>query len=213
MFDPHSRPEWSDIEFYRIGRCSRNRSAGAGSGARAWSTPCAGDTRAAGLRLRGLCREADATPPGRFLFRHVKPGLLFGCRRVDLGAGQHAFVAEPEKALLDIVHLQPGGDDEEYLRALRLNFDALRLDILDAFATRSATSLGSVNRPATACVALCAPSGATCRRRATRSTCVSGNALRSTARSTSARPPALRRRSTWCAATRRSVSSRTPNAW
>ena len=37
-----------------------------------------------------------------------------------------------------MVHLQPGGDDEEYLRALRLDFDALRLDVLDAFATRSA---------------------------------------------------------------------------
>ncbi len=133
MFDPHSRPEWSDIEFYRIGRCSRNRSAGAGSGARAWSTPCAGDTRAAGLRLRGLCREADATPPGRFSFRHVKPGLLFGCRRVDLGAGQHAFVAEPEKALLDIVHLQPGGDDarerEPSGYSLRGGLRAIRSDL------------------------------------------------------------------------------------
>ena len=77
------------------------------------------------------------TPLGRFSFRHVKPDLLFGSRRVDLGASQHAFVAEPEKALLDMVHLQPSGDDEEYLRALRLDFDALRLDVLDAFATRS----------------------------------------------------------------------------
>ena len=79
------------------------------------------------------------TPLGRFSFRHVKRGLLFGCRRVDLGDGQHAFVAEPEKALLDVVHLQPGGDDEAYLRELRLDFDTLRLDVLDAFAAKAGT--------------------------------------------------------------------------
>lgn len=79
------------------------------------------------------------TPLGRFSFRHLKPGLLFGCRRVDLGDGRHAFVAEPEKALLDLVHLQPGGDDEAYLRELRLDFDALRLDALDTFARKCGT--------------------------------------------------------------------------
>lgn len=79
------------------------------------------------------------TPLGRFSFRHIKPDLLFGCRRADLGHGQRAFVAEPEKALLDIVHLQPGGDDEAYLRELRLDFDSLRLDVLDAFAGRCQT--------------------------------------------------------------------------
>ncbi len=79
------------------------------------------------------------TPLGRFSFRHIKPGLLFGYRDADLGPGQHAFVAEPEKALLDLVHLQPGGDDEAYLQELRLEFDALRLDILDAFGAMCAT--------------------------------------------------------------------------
>ena len=78
------------------------------------------------------------TPLGRFSFRHVKPGLLFGCRQVDLGQGRHAFVATPEKALLDLVHLHPGGDDEAYLRELRLDFDALQLDVLGAFAATAA---------------------------------------------------------------------------
>ena len=78
------------------------------------------------------------TPLGRFSFRHVKLGLLFGCRHVDLGQGRHAFVAVPEKALLDLVHLHPGGDDEAYLRELRLDFDALQLDVLGAFAERTA---------------------------------------------------------------------------
>ena len=50
------------------------------------------------------------TPLGRFSFRHLKAGLMFGYRLVDLGQDQRAFVAEPEKALLDVVHLQPDGD-------------------------------------------------------------------------------------------------------
>ena len=74
------------------------------------------------------------TPLGRFSFRHLNPGLMFGYRQMDLGQGQRAFVAEPEKALLDVIHLQPGGDAEDYLAELRLNFDALHLDTLETFA-------------------------------------------------------------------------------
>lgn len=71
------------------------------------------------------------TPLGRFSFRHLKPALHFGYRQVDLGGDQSAFVARPEKALLDIVHQQPGGDRQAHLRELRLNFDVLDLDALD----------------------------------------------------------------------------------
>ena len=78
-------------------------------------------------------------PLGRYSFRHLKAGLLFGYRQVDLGEDQQAFVAAPEKALLDAVHLQPGGDDEAYLRELRLDFDVLCMDTLGAFAARCAT--------------------------------------------------------------------------
>lgn len=76
---------------------------------------------------------------GRFSFRHLKPGLQFGYRRVELGGGQHAFVAEPEKALLDLIHLHPGGDDAAYLRELRLDFDRLRMQRLEALAETGAT--------------------------------------------------------------------------
>ena len=76
---------------------------------------------------------------GRYSFRHLKAGLLFGYRQVDLGEGQQAFVAAPEKALLDAVHLQPGGDDKAYLREMRLDLDALCMDTLGAFAARCAT--------------------------------------------------------------------------
>ena len=79
------------------------------------------------------------TPLGRFSFHHLKPGLLFGYRRVALGDGQHAFVAAPEKALLDLIHLQPGGDEEACLGELRLDFERLRLGVLEAFADTAAS--------------------------------------------------------------------------
>ena len=47
-------------------------------------------------------------------------------------------MATPEKALLDSVYLQPGGDDREYLRELRLDFGALDLDALEEAAAQYA---------------------------------------------------------------------------
>ena len=47
-------------------------------------------------------------PLGRFSFRHLKPRLCFGFRALPLDDDQQAFVATPEKALLDLVHLHPG---------------------------------------------------------------------------------------------------------
>ena len=83
--------------------------------------------------------QLRSTPLGRFSFRHMKPGLMFGYRCIDLEHSQSAFVAEPEKAVLDMVHLQPGGDGKAYLEALRLDFDALRLERLEALAAITAT--------------------------------------------------------------------------
>jgi len=60
------------------------------------------------------------TPIGGFLYRHLRTGLLFGYGPCEVAPGQEALVAEPEKALLDLVHLTPGGDDPCYLRELRL---------------------------------------------------------------------------------------------
>jgi len=71
------------------------------------------------------------TPLGVCEFQHIKTELLRGYQLTDLGEGQEAFVAKPEKALLDLVHLQPGGDAPDYLRELRLqNLDHLELDEL-----------------------------------------------------------------------------------
>lgn len=68
------------------------------------------------------------TPLGDFLFQHLKPELVHGYRRLALGSGQHAFVATPAKALLDLVHLQPAGDAADYLAELRLQ-ELERLDL------------------------------------------------------------------------------------
>lgn len=71
--------------------------------------------------------EQLKTPLGIFEFRHLKVNLLFGYEMVDLG-GQKALAATPEKALLDLIYLQPGGESTTYLQELRLQ-NTGRLDI------------------------------------------------------------------------------------
>jgi predicted transcriptional regulator of viral defense system len=78
------------------------------------------------------------TPLDRYTFRHIKAGRFYGYRRLDVGGGQRAFVARPEKALLDQVYLQPGGESLAYLRGLRLqNLERLNLDVLHRLAARA----------------------------------------------------------------------------
>jgi len=60
------------------------------------------------------------TPFGQFDYHHIQMDWFRAYRMVDLGNDQKAFIASPEKALLDLVYLQPGGDSENFLRALRL---------------------------------------------------------------------------------------------
>ncbi|MCB0154517.1 MAG: hypothetical protein KDF65_06930 [Anaerolineae bacterium] len=68
------------------------------------------------------------TPLGNFEFRHIKADLFWGYRLVDVGDTQQAFIARPEKAILDLVHLEPNADSSEYLRELRLqNLEKLDL--------------------------------------------------------------------------------------
>lgn len=50
------------------------------------------------------------TPLGVYEYRHIKRGLWMGFEETDLGGGERALVATPEKALLDWIHLEPGGD-------------------------------------------------------------------------------------------------------
>ena len=59
-------------------------------------------------------------PLGVFWFHHIVGDLFTGYRVEEVTIGQHVYLATPEKALLDLVHLTPGGDDPAYLEELRL---------------------------------------------------------------------------------------------
>jgi len=83
--------------------------------------------------------ERLETPLGIFEFRHLKTNLLFGYQMIDLG-GQNALVATPEKALLDLIYLQPGGGMLSYLNELRLqNTGHLDLELLKRQAEKFGT--------------------------------------------------------------------------
>jgi predicted transcriptional regulator of viral defense system len=71
------------------------------------------------------------TPLGIYEFRHVKTDLFFGYEMIDLN-NQKALVAVPEKALLDMIYLHPGGESSQYLEELRLqNMERLNLSVLE----------------------------------------------------------------------------------
>ena len=71
------------------------------------------------------------TPLGSYAFRHVKTELFQDYRLLEVADEQQAFVASPEKALLDLVYLEPRADSHTYLKELRLqNLEVLDLDRL-----------------------------------------------------------------------------------
>lgn len=75
---------------------------------------------------------------GGFVFQHLAPHLFFGYQSVEVVKGQFAFVAHPEKAILDLAHLTPASDTETYLSHLRLqNLERLDLKHLQEFAGRA----------------------------------------------------------------------------
>jgi predicted transcriptional regulator of viral defense system len=77
-------------------------------------------------------------PLGDFRFQHIAPSLFFGYQRVSLTAGQEAFVAFPEKALLDLIHLTPNGDDPLFLAGLRLqNLETLDRERMKSLVARA----------------------------------------------------------------------------
>jgi hypothetical protein len=82
--------------------------------------------------------ETVRNPLGAFQFTHLAGTLLFGYAQVEVAPRQVAFVASPEKALLDLIHLTPGADSSAYLRELRLqNPDAINVAALGELAHRS----------------------------------------------------------------------------
>jgi len=75
--------------------------------------------------------ERVKTPLGQFVFRHVKKAWFHSFRQIELGSGQRAFVATPEKALLDLAYLTPGADNYNFLAELRLqSLEQLKIDTM-----------------------------------------------------------------------------------
>lgn len=74
----------------------------------------------------------------KYFFRHLAAHLFFGYQSVDLPHEQRAFVATPEKALLDLAHLTPKSDSQDYLIQLRLkNLETFDLGRLNKFVQRA----------------------------------------------------------------------------
>lgn len=67
-------------------------------------------------------------PFGQYAYKSVKEHLFFGYRPMEMmpiegGAKQSWFIAEPEKALLDLLYLYPFYNTEEEMQQLRLDED------------------------------------------------------------------------------------------
>jgi predicted transcriptional regulator of viral defense system len=84
--------------------------------------------------------EKLETPMGTYIYKRAKPDYLFGFRQMEVASNQFAFVADPEKALLDLVYVTKGAQATFYLRELRLQHtDAISGETLEELAARMNT--------------------------------------------------------------------------
>lgn len=78
------------------------------------------------------------TPLGRFNFQHIHSRQFTSYRSIEVSAGQTAFVATPEKALLDLLYLHPHSATSAYVQELRLqNLERLNGSLLQRLAEES----------------------------------------------------------------------------
>jgi predicted transcriptional regulator of viral defense system len=74
---------------------------------------------------------------GHFSYQHIQSDLFFGFEYRQVTQTQRAYMATPEKALLDLIYLTPGADSEGYIRTLRLqNLDQLNIERLAVYVER-----------------------------------------------------------------------------
>lgn len=77
-------------------------------------------------------------PYGYFSYQHIQPALFYGFEYRQVTQTQWAYMATPEKALLDLIYLTPDADSKGYLQALRLqNLDQLDGDRLAVYVART----------------------------------------------------------------------------
>ena len=75
---------------------------------------------------------------GRFSYRHIHTSLFHGIEYRLLVNDEYAYVAMPEKALLDLIYFRPQGDSREYIESLRLqNLEILDIEQLHRLAERA----------------------------------------------------------------------------
>lgn len=65
------------------------------------------------------------TSIGNFSYRHIKPGLFWGYRLVDF-EGKKLLLAEPEKAVLDYLYLNPKLKTAGDFESMRINADEFK---------------------------------------------------------------------------------------
>lgn len=76
------------------------------------------------------------TKLGTFDYRHIKESLFWGYNSVSVNK-QTAFIASPEKALLDLLYLKKAGASLDYIEELRLqNLKRINLGRLLEYAKR-----------------------------------------------------------------------------
>src|SRR5660397_140053 len=77
------------------------------------------------------------TPFGTFVYQHLKTDLFWGYRTQELGGNRRAFVAVPEKALLDLGYLRSHSGEPAFARELRLqHLDSVDFERLTTMAHR-----------------------------------------------------------------------------
>lgn len=78
------------------------------------------------------------TQLGKFSYHSMQKDWFKGYTSLKLDDRQSAFIAQPEKALLDLVLLTPRGDSPAFLDELRLqNLEALDLTIMQTMVQRA----------------------------------------------------------------------------
>lgn len=82
--------------------------------------------------------QKTANDLGRFFYRHIKPTFFFGFQYRKVTRTQFAFVATPEKAILDLIYLTPNGDNGAYIQELRLqNLEQINTERLQEYVERA----------------------------------------------------------------------------
>lgn len=75
---------------------------------------------------------------GRYQYRHIKKEFFWGYRKTEVIKDTGIFIAEPEKALLDLIYLHPHAEKKEFLKELRLqNTEKINIGKITEFVERS----------------------------------------------------------------------------